>query len=460
VAALPLPRPRAPRRLPPALLVAAVLLAEVVLAAAVPGRPIVVAAALAGAIALLAIWRPRLIALPVVASLAFLPVYMSPSAGPLTLEPTVCGLWLVAFAVGVRLLAGEGGLRPTLLDGAVAAFATMLFLSVAVGGSDASDLVHHAFTWFGPYLGVRLLLQRHPDPRAIALTLVAAAVAAVPLLVVEVATGSNPFLPLARAGGAFEIWGDQQARLGADRAEGAWGHPIALSMFLGTTALLALVGGVLAPAGRRRAAWLTGALVLLVALALTLSRTGWIVLVVGAVLAAAALAPVHRRRLAGLALAAVLLVLAASTALPEVVPSPLALFSGDSAEVDDSGDYRRWLFRQALQPGTLGAFGQPERPLSQALGGDDASIDNAYLVIAQDWGVLAMVGFLLIAGALLVELWRLRGAGMAAALPAVALANLAGLGFVALITQQQVLVWVLIGAVAGIAAARRPGAPA
>jgi hypothetical protein len=60
---------------------------------------------------------------------------------------------------------------------------------------------------------------------------------------------------------------------------------------------------------------------------------------------------------------------------------------------------------------------------------------------------------------LVVALVRLRDEGTAWALPAVTLANFAGLFFVAMITQQEIYIWALVGACAGLTAARRAPGP-
>ena len=79
--------------------------------------------------------------------------------------------------------------------------------------------------WLLPYCWGRIVLSR-VSANWVAACITTAAVAAAILAIAEFATGSNPFHLVPGAGSS--IWGAQQIRGGLLRAEGAFGHSIAL----------------------------------------------------------------------------------------------------------------------------------------------------------------------------------------------------------------------------------------
>jgi O-antigen ligase len=140
--------------------------------------------------------------------------------------------------------------------------------------------------------------------------------------------------------------------------------------------------------------------------------------------------------------------------VPSDLPSPTSLV-GAGGETSTSSTYRERLLQYALKGEGLSAWGGQGRNLaSSALGSSSTSIDNEYLLLASDSGLIPLAGFLLIVAALVSAMIRLRRSGGAWALPAVTLANFAGLFFVAMITQQEIYIWALVGACAGLMASR------
>ena len=449
MSAFTLNTPARPRRVQTAAVLAAAVLFEVAVAAMLPNRGPMIAGGIIGAATFaLALARPRWALVPIFATLAFVPVYAAPKLGPVYLEATVCGLWVLTAALALRILVQEALPPLALMDVAVAVFFVVLWIAVVFGGEETATFIQRVFLWFGPYIALRLFVHRDPDVSFLARLFVGIALAIVPLVLLEVATGINPFSGLVINSDA-DVWGQGQERLGAVRAEGAFGHSIALGMFLATAALFAV--GVAAHTQDRgaRALWLVSTAVLLMALAATLSRTGWVMFGIGVVLLVLTSRPAGRARLAVMILVAAALTLGASQVLPSEVPTPLSLAAGDR-EISGSGSYRVRLLELALEPGALKAIGPADRGLAAPIGGE--SLDNAYLSLAQDFGVLPAGAFLLIVLASIWSLVRLRRRGLDALLPVVVVANLAGLLFVALITQHQVMIWALIGAMAAVAA--------
>ena len=431
-----------------AVLVAAVLF-EVAVAAMVPDRGPMIAAAVIGAAGFaVALAEPRWALVPIFATLAFIPVYAAPKVGPLYLEATVCGLWLLVAALALRILVQEALPPLSLLDVAVAVFFVVLAGAVVFGGEQNATYIQRVFLWFGPYLALRLFVHRDPDVPFLSRLVVGIALAIVPLVLLEVATGLNPFSNLVLNSGS-DVWGETQERLGSRRAEGAFGHSIALGMFLATAALLALGMGAHTQDRRARGLWLGSTAVLLLALGATLSRTGWVMFGVGMVLLVLTARPAGRARLGVMIAVAAVLTFGASQVLPSEVPTPLSLAAGDQ-EISSSGNYRVRLLELALEPGALKVIGPADRALAAPIGGE--SLDNAFLSLAQDFGVLPAVAFFLVVLAVIWSVFRLRRQGLEALLPVVTVTNLVGLLFVALITQQQVLIWALIGATAALVA--------
>lgn len=436
------------------------LAVEVFLALALATRPsMVIAAVLALGALGVAVFRVELLFIPVLATLPLFPVYAAPSFGSVSLEATTCGLWLIAVGIIAHSALMGGKLRVTAIDYAFLGFLALLFATVVMGLHHIADFVTTAFTAVGPYLGMRLYMARNPDAHWLSGVFVGLALITAPFVLYEVATGSNPFFSLSVNASEGQLWATSQDRGGSLRAEAAFGHSIALAMFLATGFLFALTRTLLAEPGTRRWVWAGASLLLLPMIALTGSRTGWVLVVVGIVLLTIA-APLQltRTRLAALVLTGIVALTALTVLVPSDVPSPAKLIGSSSGEVGSSSRYRQQLLDYALNGANFKAFGGDTNLAASAIGSSNTSIDNEYLLIASEWGLIPLAGFALIIATLVAALVRLRRQGSAWALPAITLANFAGLFFVAMITQQEIYIWALVGACAGLTAAQRaPG---
>jgi hypothetical protein len=120
----------------------------------------------------------------------------------------------------------------------------------------------------------------------------------------------------------------------------------------------------------------------------------------------------------------------------------------DDNSLSGSNDYRRLLIERALRGEGLSWFGETHSALGAGIVDGSASVDNAYLAIAADWGYVGLIGFAGVAAGVAISAWRLRGSAWAL-IPAVALANYAGLFEVAINTQTQYWLWMLVGGCAG-----------
>jgi hypothetical protein len=429
---------------------------------AVAVKPTLAAAAIAAAVGcvgcVVALERPALAFAGIVVLLGLIPIYAAPSAGPILLLPASAAAWLLAGALAWRNFVDRGQiLKLNLIDYAAGAFVLLMFISLSFSERGTrADLIQMMFLWAGPYLAARLLLRETDNPvRVVALSFATVAAILAPVALAEASGLDNPFYVLKLNPTESAIWGSQVDRLGQVRAETAFGHPIVFSMFAAASALFSLAMGVASTSGRARYAWYAAAGTAVFGQALALSRTGWLVLVVGAILfvAVSAWGPLRRqiRIMVGALCVGSLIALL-------LVPTELQVLPGLSERSDpvlaSSGQYRQALLERALEPGVLGLWGNPVNMITPAVGIGSAT-DNAYVVLADTWGLVPTTALIAIVLAMLVTTWRsarLQSVGHPVAiLPIVAFSSMVGLLFVAFITQGQAMIWLLVGAAAVIA---------
>ena len=406
-----------------------------------------------------------------VLAVALIPTYASPGVGPLLLMPGAALAWAIAGTLAWRNAIQRGHIfRPTAIDFAVIIFLGLMYVSLSFSQQvDTNTYLNILLAWGGPFLAARLLLQDTRRPAYV----VAAAFALVTLIVapvaaLEAAGGSNPFLSLQFNGVESSIWAAPASRLGQIRAEASFGHAIALSMFASVSALLSLGMGIYSREAKRRYIWLGLAALAVGVQALTLSRTGWLIIIFGvALLAVTAALRVARQRLALVyALAGTLIV---GMMVTGNAPKELELFPSNSAGAEgaafqDSGAYREKLLERALEPGVLGLWGNPANRVTPAVSATNDATDNAYIILADEWGLIPTFALFAIVATLLIAivLARARGEELVIA-PIAALTSLLALFFVAFITQQQMMIWLLVGAASvayeRVAALRREPRP-
>lgn len=378
-------------------------------------------------------------------SLAFVPIYASPSLHNLALEPTAVLLWLLGGAIFLRFTQETLALRLSAVDVAALLFFALLALSVLAGARSFNDLFITEFLWLGPYLGARLLVAKagaHFFVRTVAIVGLALA----PFVFFEAATRRNVFSGLVLQKTVAAIWLEPLSRFGKVRVAASFGQPLALSAFLATVCVFC-VALSLDPRERRRATWwIVGACVLAVAMALTFSRTGWVVLAVA--IGLLAIRKVGLLSSARFAIALGLLILTILF-LPQAKPAreiaASMVSSPPTSDLATNRDYRVQLASEALRPGIVKPFGNRQNAI-------EGSVDNEYVYLADQWGFVPLAGFLLLAFFVVRAAVVERSDPVKLAVIAVTAANLVGLAFVALITQQQILIWMLLGATAAISA--------
>lgn len=438
-------------------LILAVLCADLVAVLAILRAQIPSLVIVAGVIAFaIALARPRIAYAAVTVTLILIPVYASPKFGPLHLEPTAVGMWITAFALVIRQGTRGRLPRPGYIDLAVLTLVLLLGLTLVFSVQEKAAFIQASFLWLGPYIATRLLLNEEADPAWLLKLLILTTLAGVPIILLEFVTGTNPFFSLSLDSGSSEIWGISQIRFGADRVEGAFGHSIAAAMFF-ATALVACLGVLLHEHRRISGSpWVVAGLVLLPALAMTVSRTGYLLLTVGVLMLAWVAGGVARRRMSIALVCIALLVAGMSQIAPPEIQSPVELATSSSNQLDASTRHREGLLQAAMRPGALEPWGPSDVPLAYHVDPENPSIDNAYLAIAGGWGILPALGLVLVALCVLVATLRARRERYGAVLLAATTANLAALLGVAFITQQQILIWMLVGACAALVAPTRP----
>jgi hypothetical protein len=430
--------------------------------AAIASKPILVAALVAIVLAALgvtvALERPALAFGGLVVLMALIPTYAAPRVGTLLFVPAAAAAWVLAGVLAWRNAIADGVLfRPSAVDYAAGAFAALMAISLAFSArTSLSDYVHFMFLWAGPYLAARLLLRDVERPVytvAISFALVTAALA--PIAILEVLGWSNPFYVLKVNATEFNLWASQIDRFGQTRAVTSFGHPIAFSMFIASSALLSIAMAVGASKPAHRRAWYGMAALAVGVQALALSRTGWLMIAIGIVMiAVVTVRGSARRRLL------VLLSITASVVLVTslLIPKELQVLPGVGGSTEHnfttSGTYREALLTRALEPGILHLWGNATNMVTPFVSLGTAT-DNSYIILADTWGLIPTAALIAVALSLLLAAARTRSykAESLTIFPIVAFTGLVALFFVAFITQQQVMIWLLVGA-AGAAAER------
>ena len=397
--------------------------------------------------------RPAVAFAGLVLLLGLIPTYAAPSLSSILLIPAAAAGWGIAAALMWRNAVDSGVLfKPNAIDLAVGAFVALMAVSLGFSArTETKEFVHLMFMWIGPYLGARLLLREVDKPaQLVAISFAIVTVILAPIALVEYLGGSNPFFNLNFNSTEFSVWASQVSRFGEIRATTSFGHPIAFSMFLACSALLSTAQAVNTSARRPRRLWYAAAGIAVGTMALALSRNGWLMLGVGLVLLLlAAVRGPARSRLLGLFGVVLCVMLAIGILLPSALQGVPGLGHSEESNYRSSGLYREALLERALQPGVLGLWGNPVNKVTPAVNFGSAT-DNEYIILADAWGLIPTFALFGVAASLLYGVVRLRNVrgDPAAVLPIVAFTCLVAIFFVAFITQQQVMIWLLVGAAA------------
>jgi hypothetical protein len=382
--------------------------------------------------------------------LAFIPVYWVPYEDHIFPDPGVMIMFIVVVGAAANALLLSRRVTLSSMDVLIGLFFVASLASVVLGIRKRGDLTTNLLQWLVPYIAARYLVGGRVSYTSFARIFCAAALLMLPFVFVESATGFNPFHELVVQPGLGEVWGHEIFRDGQPRAAASFGHPIALSMFLVAAAILAFVLAFHTEVARRRGAWLAGSGLLVVGAALTFSRTGWIMLLAAlicgvlAVVSNPALRAI-RTRVVWVSSAAAIAIGLAMVFSASANESILSVFGSDH-EAATSAQARENILAASNQ--YLSWFGRETDTLREV---GIKSVDNTYVYLTLQWGVVAAALFALMAVPMVVYLVRQRRQlSMDGALVVVALASLIGLIFVAPITQEQNVVFMLLGAASAV----------
>ena len=262
------------------------------------------------------------------------------------------------------------------------------------------------------------------------------------LAILESFTGFNLFVQLNVNNPSFATWGGIQSRGGGLRAEGAFGHSIALGSCLALAIPITLASRF---RFRIRAVMV---LVMLCATALTFSRIGIIGAILGVALSVLFL---HGSMKAQWRVALASIGAVAALALSSLVS---AVFTNAGQEASGSAAYRRDLLSLVSQMNLIGVSDSAQRSTdNQIYFGHFRSIDSQIILTGLSGGLLMLIAVVI---ALVVAV-VLMLTGRASAPTIAIVAQIPAFATVALITQYAIFVWFVIGlAVATQLAPTRP----
>lgn len=382
--------------------------------------------------------RPRVIFIGWVVVLAFTPVWVGVSIS------SYYPLSSIASIAAAVFLLRPGRLRWNNGDWLLAAAAIACLLPLALGGSNQNATFQLLTIWLpGAVLG-RVVVGVLPlrwvySVIAVAFSIVGA------LAVAEFVFHWNPFIhfPVSSAS-LYETWGTLQKRGGIVRAEGAFGHSIAMGSSLALAIPLTLASNF--------RPWIRMAMVgvMMAGAMVSFSRVSILSAVLAVVLSAVVLRDTLPFRWRAFMLAGV--VAGAAAAAPFV----LGVFTAAGSESTNSAAYRGNLLSLVPDMATVGFSPMGSvSPVGRLYFGRFRSIDSALILTGLTYGQIALIVFTvaLLIGVVLVALRRANPATVAvvAQIPAVAT--------VALITQYATFLWFVVGlSVASVAAAGSPRA--
>lgn len=394
---------------------------------------------------------PRGACIAVFASISLIPVYAAPTYRSFSPEPTAVAALVVALAltrIGRRV-------HFTIVDLTFAATCGAMILAAELGPHSLFATGSELFLWIPAYLAGRAICMRRSGAQTFVFAAAIAGLISLPFIAYETITRNNVFFSLARPGTALtEKWARPAFRPGGLlRSQGAFGHPLSMSLIVGSCVVFALALALRTSSRRRQIIWLLAAAALVIGQYTSHERSGWFV-VIGGVLLLAALAIPHGARMRyafALGLIVVpLAFLAISATHPRNGEASVARTESTADRVD--------LWRHAFEPGALGLVGLQESTtfnhFANSIRPGQVAIDSGLLQVGDVYGIVAFIALLTVVGAVIRVAIRFNGTWIAV-IPAVALVDLAVLTVIAFQTQVPIFVWLVVGAVSGIDLRRR-----
>jgi hypothetical protein len=341
--------------------------------------------------------------------------------------------------LGLLCLAPQVPRRITLPDIGILTFFVACLLPAAIGGSIKSGTFGAAVIWFPAYLVGRRLPARIDLRRIYGYVALFFTVVSV-LAIVEFLFSWNPFIDVHfGSASSYATWGTLQTRGGVLRAEGAFGHSIALGASLAVAIPLTLASRL------RLSVRVVAVALMLAASVVTFSRTGMLCAVLGILGSIAFLTTEITRRLR-VALGSVVCVMSLF-----LVPLINSTFSAAGSEATRSASYRDQLTSVLSHLNVVGLSDEARRlPDGTLYFGSFRSIDSQLVLTGLTYGAFALTVacVALLAGCLTVLRRR-------AAAPTIAVVcQIPALATVALITQYAVFFWFAVGLAVAAQSAR------
>jgi putative effector of murein hydrolase LrgA (UPF0299 family) len=368
--------------------------------------------------------RPNAYAMLWLLGICFVPWWVGTTVQsflPVAVILSILGLFCLTPAVPRRI---------TLPDLGVLCFFAACLLPVVVGGSIKSGTFGAAAVWLPAYfvgrrLPVRVGLQRIYGYVTLVFSIVAL------LAIIEFVFSWNPFIQIHfGSASSYATWGTLQMRGNVLRAEGAFGHSIALGASLALAIPIAL-------ASKLRLSYRVFAVALMLgASVVTFSRTAMLCAVLGVFFSIVFLGEGITRRLR-IVLASVIVVMAAL-----LLPLINSTFSAASTELTQSADYRDSLTSGLDHLHLVGISDLATRlPDGTLYFGSFRSIDSQFVLTGLTYGAFALIVASVMLLASIVTVLRRH-----ATAPTITLAcQIPALATVALITQYSVFFWFVVG---------------
>jgi len=371
--------------------------------------------------------RPKLGFLAWLFSICAIPCWIGATAG-IFLPATLIGslIALTCLFVGARWSPGKVDLCVLVL---LIASAFGVYFGSASGGSSVSAFVSMLTLWLPGYLVGRIVCERAGLSFVKASMAIAFGIVGL-LAIAERLFGWHPFASQLGMNSLSEIWAPIQIRGGVERSEWAFGHAIALG------GSLALAIPFLISSSLRTKTKLVLLALILGGVAATLSRGPMLAAGLTLVLALLTTKSLKKGHKIVLLIAAGALGIFTAISFAEVSDAA-------GSEVTDSSGYRVSLFNQLIW--TLQPIGRSSAYTSGANNevwyGNFSSIDNSFMALGLGFGWIAMVA---VAIPFLTMGFRfLRGRASFAEVAMIG--QIPVLVTVAMITQYQVLVWMVAG---------------
>lgn len=333
----------------------------------------------------------------------------------------------------------------SLLDGLVVLMVVFAIASLLTENAGiALGFAFSLFTYFIVGYALGRVAPLRVDPTWIYGAIAVAFTVVSILAIIEFFAGWNPFVLIKSSNSLYTVWGTLQARGGVLRAEGAFGHSIALGSSLAIAIPLTLAA--------RFPLLVRALMVLLMLLAtvFTFSRIGMIGALLGLVLSIVFMRDAISRR-SRIVLTTTLVIVSAV-----IFPLVTTVFDDAGAEASGSAAYRGDLLSLL---GSMNVVGVADSATKDSTGqvyfGNFRSIDSQLILTGLSSGLIALglIVVALLVGIVLVVSRR-------ATAPTIAVvAQIPAFATVALITQYSVFVWFAIGLAASTQLALRHRTP-